>query len=150
MKKTIKRSMLLASLLLTVFTTTIQAQSQKASKPHYKDMVMENPNAEADIQVVSDFVNSLVSGNIATAKAKLAKNYMGYGPSSADSATGDQTIKTWEQDYKTQSNRKVDFVAESFRVKSGALKGNCVSLWGDSVLHKMVKTSNFLYNIPPV
>lgn len=61
----------------------------------------------------------------------MADNYKGYGQVPADSATGEQTISAWQQNYKTQSNRKVGFVTQTFRVKSGDLKGNWVSVWGD-------------------
>lgn len=131
MQKTIKLTLLLVVFVLTALTSTAQAQSTPSSQPRYKDVVGENPNAEADIKVVSDFVNSLVAGNVGVAKTLMTDNYKGYGPSATDSATGEQTITGWQENYKTQSNRKVDFVAETFDVKSGNLQGHWVSVWGD-------------------
>jgi hypothetical protein len=131
MKKKIKLNLIFAVLLLAVLATTTQAQSTPTSNPRYQDVVVENPNAEADMKVVSDYVNSLVSGDIVKAKTLMATGYKGYGPSVADSATSEQTISGWQQNYKTQLNRKVGFVTQTFRVKSGDLQGDWVSLWGD-------------------
>jgi len=131
MKKTIQLSLIFAALLLTVLATTTQAQSTPSSNPRYKDVVVENPNAEADMKLVSDYVNSLVSGDTVKAKTLMASSYKGYGPSVADSANREQTISGWQQNYKKQSNRKVGFVTQTFRVKSGDLQGDWVSVWGD-------------------
>jgi ketosteroid isomerase-like protein len=131
MKKTIQLTLLFAALLLTVIATTAQAQSKTPAQPRYKDVIGENPNAEADMKVVSDYVRSLASGDLVKAKTLLTDNYRGYGPSPTDSSTSEQTITGWQQNYKTQSNRKVNFITQTFRVKSGDLKGNWVSMWGD-------------------
>ena len=121
--------------LLTVITTTAQAQSKTTAQPRYKDVVGDNPSAEADMKVVSDWVRSLTAGltagDLDKAKMLMADNYKGYGPSPNDSSTTEQTISAWQQNYKTTSNRKVSFVTQTFRVKTGDLKGNWVSLWGD-------------------
>jgi hypothetical protein len=140
MKKTIQLTLLFAAFLLTVFSTTAQAQSKPAAQPRYKDVVGENPNAEADMKVVSDYLRGLASGDIDKAKTLMTDNYRGYGPSPTDSSTSEQTITGWQQNYKTQSNRKVNFITQTFRVKSGDLKGNWVSMWGDYSLHKTGKT----------
>lgn len=42
-----------------------------------------------------------------------------YGPAPTDSANVAQFAEHWQANYKTQSDRKVSFVAESFRVLSG-------------------------------
>lgn len=131
MKKTISSSLLFTALLLTVMGTTAQAQSKPAAQPRYKDVVVENPNAEADMKVVSDYVRSLTSGDLVKAKTLMTDNYRGYGPSPTDSSTSEQTITGWQQNYETQLNRKVSFITQTFRVKTGDLKGNWVSLWGD-------------------
>ena len=131
MKKSIKLNLLFATLLLTVFTMMAEAQSASSAQPRYKDVVVENPEAEADMKVVGDFVNSLTSGDLDKAKSLLADKYKGYGPAPVDSTTTEQMISTWKENYKTQSNRKVGFVTQTFRVLSGNLKGDWVSLWGD-------------------
>lgn len=131
MKKTIKLTLLFAAILLSVMATTAQAQSKSAAQPRYKDVVGENPTAEADMKVVSDYVRSLTSGDLVKAKTLMADNYRGYGPSPTDSSTSEKTISGWEENYKRQSNRKVGFITQTFRVKTGDLKGNWVSMWGD-------------------
>lgn len=131
MKKTIKVSLLFATLLFTVFTTRVHAQSGPVSQPSYKDRTVENPNADADIKVVDSFLNSLISGDLDKAKSLLAENFKGYGPAPTDSSTVEQTITNWKENYKKQLNRKVDFVTATFRVLSGIHEGDWVSLWGN-------------------
>lgn len=130
MKKTSKVILLIATLLLTVFTTKAQVQSTPASQPRYKDLVAENSNADVDIKVVGDFLNSLVSGDLEKAKSLLTEKFKGYGPAPADSSTAEETISSWKENYLTQSNRKVDFLPATFMVLSGDLKGEWVSVWG--------------------
>jgi ketosteroid isomerase-like protein len=130
MKKTFKVSLLLAAFLFTVFTTRAQAQSKPVQQDRYKDRAAENPNADADIKMVGDFLNSLVSGDLIKAKSLLAENFMGYGPSPADSSNVEQTINNWNENYKHQLNRKVDFVTGTLRVLSGTSKGDWVLAWG--------------------
>ena len=130
MKKTIRLCLLFATLLLPVLLTRAQAQSTPASQPRYKDLVAENSNADVDIKVVGDFLNSLVSGDLEKAKSLLTEKFKGYGPAPADSSTAEETINSWKGNYITQSNRKVDFLPATFMVLSGNLKGEWVSVWG--------------------
>ncbi len=131
MKRIIQPGLLFATLLLTVFATAVQAQSTTAPPPRYKDVVVDNPNAEADMKVVGDFVNALTAGDLDKAKSLLAEKYKGYGPSPVDSTTAEKTISSWTESNKVQLNRKVSFVTQTFRVLQGDLKGNWVSMWGD-------------------
>jgi ketosteroid isomerase-like protein len=136
MKRTIKSGLLFASLMLTVLATYAQtkpatAKPAAAKQLRYKDVVVDNPNAEADMKVVGDYVNSVVSGDLDKVKTLLAENYKGHGPSPIDSTTAEQAITNWKENYKTQSDRKVSFVTQTFKVLQGNLKGNWVSLWGD-------------------
>lgn len=117
---------IVASLLL------ISASVQAQTTPRYKDEVVENPNAEQDIKLVSDFVNAvLVTYDQAKARSLASPAYMGHGPAASDSATIDQALKVQEERNKTQVNRKANFVSQTFRVTSGAEKGDWVSQWGD-------------------
>lgn len=91
-----------------------------------------NPNAQRDIQVVSDYVNAVtVTGDQEKARALVSPTYMGHGPGGADSATIEQTLKAYRLAQKFQLNRKTDFSAQSFRILSGTMKGDWVCLWGD-------------------
>ena len=99
MKKTIRLSLLIATLLLTAFATRAQAQSAQAGQPRYKDRAAENPNADADIKVVDNYLNSLLSGDLDKAKSQLAENFISYGPGPADSSNTEQTINSWKENY---------------------------------------------------
>lgn len=63
MKKMIKLNLLFVTIFLTIFATIVQAQSTPAAQPPYKDVVVDNPNAETDMKVVSDFINALTNDN---------------------------------------------------------------------------------------
>ena len=120
---------IVASLLL--INTWVQAQNTPANPPRYKDVVVDNPTAEADMKVVGDYVNALVAGDSDKAKGLLAPGYVGRGPARLDSASAEQIIAIWQGNVKTQQDRKVGFVTQTFNVLSGNLKGHWVSMWGD-------------------
>jgi len=133
MKKTMN-SIYSAGMLLLLLAGTVNSIAQQAtpaSQLRYKEVVVENPNAEADMKVVADFVNALTNADLIKAKSLLTANYLGYGPAPTDSTTADQTITDWKENYKIQTNRTVSFVTQTFKVLSGNLMGNWVSLWGD-------------------
>lgn len=126
--KTLFRFSFLAVAAILLFGST-SAQSQ--NPPRYKDVVVDNPTAEADMKVVSDFINALtVAGDQAKARSLVSATFMGRGPAPTDSANIDKTLKAWEANNKAQQNRKNSFVSQTFRVLSGNLKGNWVSTWG--------------------
>lgn len=144
MKRTTTSTLLLAALLISGVEMTAQAQAKPTPKaPRYQDMVGENPAADADIQVVTNYLNYLAAGSTDKAKMLLADSYRGYGPAATDSATRDKTIAQWDQRYKTQLNRKVSFQGQTtFQVKTGRLRGNWVSTWGEYTFTDAGKTLN--------
>ncbi len=131
--------------MLMAFTTSCKQQDTSGTQPRYKDMVGDNPNAEADMKVVSDYTNALVSGDTNKVKSLLADNYIGRGPARMDSSTVAQRIKSWQGNYKTQTDRKTTFVTQTFQVLTGRLKGNWVSLWGDYTFTSLDKTVTLPY-----
>lgn len=130
MKKTITKGFLLALLMLAIGFTSAKAQSPSDKQPRYKDMIGENPNAEADIKLVSDYVNRLVAGDIDKAISMLASNFIGYGPGPTDSGNVQNVADRWKNSNTVQKNRKVDFVTQTFNVKLGDLAGHWVAMWG--------------------
>lgn len=143
MKKSFLQGLLLASLLLVILTSKSEAQTSPVNQPTYKEMVGLNPTAEADIKVVADYLNSLVSGDLVKVKSSLASNYKGYGPSPNDSTNAEKTISEWTENYKTQTDRKFTSVSQTFRVLQGDLKGNWVAVWGDYTFTQNGKTVKF-------
>ncbi len=127
--KAITSTCSLLALLILCFSTSV-LRAQNGNTVHQKDYIGENPTADADIKVVSDYTNAIVSGDLKKAKTLLAGNYIGYGPGPVDSANADKEMKAWEENYKTQTDRKVEFITQTFRVLDGDLKGNWVSVWG--------------------
>ncbi len=126
MKKNLNLGVLIPFLLLA-FTVHLQAQDNPVS---YKDVVVENPEPEVDMKVVVDYVNFCVNGKLDELKAILSDNYIAYGPGPKDSVNTEQLINQWKENYKVQSNRKVNQITQTFRVLSGNLQGDWVNLWG--------------------
>lgn len=140
MKKVNGSFLFFAALLITIFgtsgcdqTTTnlVDTETVKDTVLKYKDFIGENPNAEADMKVVSDFVNACVNEDTIKAKSLLDANYLGFGPSINDSATALEEINAWKENYKIHSARKVSFITQTYRVLVGDRKGDWVSLMGD-------------------
>ena len=125
MKSIFQVSLCVALIVATLFTN-LSAQTQA---PSIK-LVVENPTAEADMKVVGDYHNALIGGDLVKAKSLLSAKYMLYGPSAADSNNVEKELAAWSENYKTHLNRKVGFITQSFKVTSGNLQGNWVSLWG--------------------
>lgn len=140
MKKVNGSISFLAALLITIFgtsgcdqttTNVLDTETVKDTVLKYKDFIGENPNAEADMKVVSDFVNACVNEDTIKAKSLLDANYLGFGPSINDSATALEEINAWKENYKIHSARKVSFITQTYRVLVGDRKGDWVSLMGD-------------------
>ena len=123
--KTLKLSLLLLCLVISS-----QLSFSQGDSPRYKDLVVENPEAEEDIEVVSSYVNALVNNKMLEAENLLSEKYIGYGPGTNDSISKQGTIKAWTETHQVRSNEKVGFVSQTFRVLQGDLQGDWVSQWG--------------------
>ncbi len=115
-----------AVLVIAAFTPALQAQTQ----PQQKDLVAESPSTDADIKVVIDYFNALLVGNLATVKSLMAENYMSYGPNTADSSNAKEELLAWAENYKIQTNRKIEFISLYFKEEPGDFLANWVNLSG--------------------
>lgn len=117
--------------LLILFIGFSHLSFAQNETPSYKDIVTENPDAEADIQVVSDYVNLLVGNNMAKAASLLSEKYMEYGPAANDSINKIDQMAAWKAAHLVRTNEKVSFVSMSYRVLQGPYKGDWVCQWGN-------------------
>ena len=140
MKKTSLFFLGLGILILSLINTNATAQS---GTPKYKEVLGENPNADADVKAVTDYLNAVVAGDISKVKNVLSPDFKGYGPGPLDSVDAAKEVASWEQAYKDQQNRKFNFVCQTFRVLQGDLKGTWVSVWGDYSFSMNGKTATF-------
>jgi hypothetical protein len=113
-------------LVIAAFNPALQAQTQS----QHKDLVAESPSTDADIKVVIDYFNALLVGDLATVKSLMADNYMAYGPSATDSSNAQKELLAWAENYKTQTNRKIEFVSLYFKVEPEDFSANWVNLSG--------------------
>jgi len=123
----------MASLLFGI-SSNVQAQNTDAQKTvyHHNDFNKENPTADQDIKVLEDYENALLaSGDLEKAKSLMADNFKAFGPGANDSATAEQVIAAWQENYKIHTNRKVNFVDHTWHVTEGEYKGNWVAMWGE-------------------
>jgi ketosteroid isomerase-like protein len=145
MKKTISKTLLLALLMVCFGFTSAYAQPSTTKTPRYKDFVGENPNADADIKFVSDYVDRLVAGEVDKAVSMLASNYKAFGPSINDSADAKMIAESWKHNDSVQTNRKADYVVATFIVKQGELAGHWVEMWGTYSFTENGKEVRFPY-----
>jgi hypothetical protein len=117
---------LFVAIIIATFTPVLKAQVQ----PKNMDVVVENPNAEADKKVVADYYNALAAADTSKVIALMGTKFMLYGPSAVDSSDAQKEILHWTENYKTQLNRRVSFITQSFKVPFGEFEGNWVCVWG--------------------
>lgn len=128
--KKVTSAFLMATIMMGFCINSAKSQSTSQDMK-YTDMIGNNPNAESDIKTVRDYINTLVvAGEVDKAMSMLSSNYVGFGPGPNDSANLQKTTEIWKQNITQTKNRKADFVAETFNVKSGDLSGHWVSTWG--------------------
>ena len=131
MKKIFNFSLLTTALLITILAFSVQAQDALTNGNTYKEWIGENPNADTDITVVRDFLNSIVNGEIEKAKTLLADEYQELGPSATDTLSKENVINGWKENYLKHTNRKIGFVNVTFRALQGEAKGDWVTVWGN-------------------
>jgi hypothetical protein len=110
----------------------------------YKETVIENPTAEEDLKLVSDYINALTANKMEVAASYLADTYIGRGPAHEETETKAENIATWKEAHKVRTNQKNDFVINTFRVTEGDLKGDWVSVWGTYTYTQ----DNIITNLP--
>lgn len=145
MKKFIKLGLLLTVFLLLILAANVQAQDTPVEQTTYKDWITDNPNAEADIKVVADYLNALVEGDIEKALTLLADEYTEVGPTVADTLNKEKVITGWEGNYLNHSNRKIEFANVTFRVLQGNPKGDWVTVWGTYSFTQQSKDINLVF-----
>lgn len=127
------------------FLLNIIAYAQETDHiSNYNEQVVANPNADADINLFSDFTHALTDNEMDKAKGLMDPAAISYGPSANDSANVDQFIEAFERDNQGQQNRKIDYVSATFHVNQGPQMGNWVMQWGtysftDSATSKTVE-----------
>ena len=123
-----------AALWLTAVTTPAQAQAS-AKAVHSKSLAAKagvTPPTEADLKLAGDFIRDLVvSDDPGKVRNLLTASYKAYGPGNSV-RTGDETIKYFQNNAKTNSNRKVEFVTAPVNLKTGELQGQRVLVQGVS------------------
>ena len=153
--ETMSKMTFLVAVLITACTLQSCTDSPKEVKetaaegeaPTYKEMVADNPTAEADLMVMAEFSNAIAAGDSVKMKSLLSDTAMMYGPSPADSSSGAQYVTSWvEGGFKTATNREIAFVQQTFKVLQGNLAGNWVSQWGDYSFTQAGKTVKFPYH----
>ena len=117
----------LTLILLAALTTAVQAQDT----PSYKDMVVDNPEPEADLKVIADYVAAIEAGDIEKLSSVMADDIIVMGPTDAEGENKEKAVESWKENFKTQKNINYSYVVQTFRVLSGDLKGDWVSTWGD-------------------
>lgn len=116
----------LAALLLSFSVNAQQAPTVSIQK-----MVTISNHADADAQVLSDYVNALTAGDFSKAAGLLGPNFMGHGPSVADSSTAEKEIQAWKTNHDLFKDIKLLSKVQSAFTSSGYPKGDWAFMWGN-------------------
>jgi len=108
----------------------IIGQSAFAQEKSYKETVTENPTADEDIKVVSDYLTAVMGNQITDAGNLLADDYVSRGPAYQETETKEEHLASWTEANEGRTKQKNDFVSNTFRVIDGDQKGDWVSIWG--------------------
>lgn len=121
-----------ASLLILFFaSSSLYAQTDHVS--NINDRFTFNPNADRDVNMVTDFMQSfLVDKDFDKARQYFKPDGMDYGPGYGDSTNVDQMIQMQQKLDSTVTDWNIQyFVKFSVSVKDGNQKGDWVLLWGN-------------------
>lgn len=117
-------------LKVTVLIAFICIGQINAQDKSYKEIVSENPTAEEDLKVVSNYLDAIVNNKMDVVATLLADDYVSSGPSHGDTSTKTEEIENWKAAHKLRTNQKNEYVYNTFRVLEGDYKGDWVSIWG--------------------
>jgi ketosteroid isomerase-like protein len=96
----------------------------------FNEMVSQNPTAEEDLKVVSDYLDAIVNNKMDVVESLLSDDYISAGPSNGETSTKAEEITNWKEAHKVRTNQKNEYVVNSWRVLDGDYKGDWVSIWG--------------------
>jgi hypothetical protein len=130
MYQKVSKGILIAALTLSVSHHVSVAQSNSNALPSLREVVGENPTADADIAMVQRFLQQIADGEVEKAASNLAVGYIGYGPGSTDSTDVEGFVRNWNSSLSVQSNRRTTFHhSNSWIIKTGRPAGRWVTIW---------------------
>ena len=140
------RSKLTLVLLITLISLYLNRTLVKAQNalPAHKEWVSDNPNADADIKLFLTYLDAWSKNDSVQVRRLVAPTYMGYGPSSSDSISLEQTIKDM-QGKPRPIQVKYDLL-NSFTIKQGSRKGTWVEAWGTQYTTLAGKSVSFPFH----
>jgi ketosteroid isomerase-like protein len=124
MKKILKTTVLIVFLIIGQITS-----AQEESKS-FNETVTQNPTAEEDLKVVTDYLDAIINNKMDVAESLLADTYVNRGPSNGETSTKAEEIASWKDIHKVRTNQKNQYLVNTWRVLEGDYKGDWVSIWG--------------------
>lgn len=115
---------------LAALFLSFSANAQQAPTVSIQKMVSISNHADADAQVLSDFINSLTAGDFSKANSLLGPNFMGHGPTIADSSNAEKEIKGWKTNHELFKDIKLIGKVQSAFSSTGYPKGDWAFMWG--------------------
>ncbi len=99
--------------------------------PKHNDIVSLTSSADKNVELLGNYIDALLAGNMSVARSYLASDYMEYGPTAIDSMNQDQVMQSWEIANRQRSDESLsDRRMLSVKAKSGPDKGDWVMGWG--------------------
>lgn len=116
----------IAALFLSFSVNAQQAQPGSIQK-----LVSISNHADADAQVLLDYVNALTAGNFTKASSLQGTKFMSYGPSAVDSANAEKEIQNWKVNHELFKDIKLLSKVQSAFTSAGFPKGDWAFMWGN-------------------
>jgi hypothetical protein len=136
-------------LLLVISSVLYACQSKTDPASNSKEVAPYevSPNSEANLKIVNEFREALMTNDSEKAKSLVADGFMSYGPSRKDSLNIEGVINYMDQRSKNRSNVDAGIIAATaLRVNEGDLAGEWVHLWGNYTA--TVNDSGYVIDVP--
>jgi hypothetical protein len=99
--------------------------------PKHNDIFALTGNADKNVQLLNNYLDALLAGNLTVARSYLATDFVEYGPAMNDSSTQAQVIQNWEMANRQRSDESItDRQTVSIKAKNGPARGEWVMGWG--------------------
>lgn len=148
MKKLSMLSIVLCT--ITLFAWSCKEQEANTETPEVEEeqrLYDISANEEANIQLVSGFIDALIANKGNGIKDMVSDDYIFKGPAANDSLSVDELAANWAAVDSLRSNQNAGILAmTSLVANEGDIKGDWVHVWGNYTAD--VNDSDFSFNVP--
>lgn len=144
--KNLTRYGVLLLIISTIFCAC-QPKTELASSPVEVAAYEKSPDAEANLKIVNEYMDALLTNDQEKLKSFVGEGFMGYGPSRKDSSNIEEIASVWAGISKLRSNQDLGISGmTALRVNEGQYVGEWVQLWGNYTA--TLNDGGYAYDVP--